>query len=466
VARLAEVRARTGPVTGSERTYSPDTTRVVFDGGRPQAIAYRRCRLEVTEGPDQGLVANVDRERIRIGTAATNDLVLADDFVSRLHAEVQLLESGFRIRDLGSTNGTFMRGVQIVDAILRPGTTLQIGRSKVLFQVVGEGEQIALHPESRMGEMLGESVPMRALFAKLERVAPTDATVLLVGETGTGKDLAADAIVRTSRRATRPLVVVDCASMVPTLVESELFGHERGAFTGAVAARAGAFELADGGTVFLDEVGELPIEIQPKLLRVLESRTVRRVGAAQPVPVDVRVIAATNRSLADEVNRGAFRADLYYRLAVIELTLPPLRDRRADIPLIAKHVLEGLGRSLEDLPPELVQWLGTYAWPGNVRELRNFLERAVALDELGAEQLAAAPDSPDRWPPALPLDRPFRQAKDCVMAAFEAAYLAALVDRTDGNVSRAAREAEMNRMHLHKLLQRHGLGGSRRRRRG
>jgi len=450
------------------RSSSTGQTRVVLGGPRPGAIAFRRCRLEVIDGPDQGEQVELARERLRIGAGEVNDLVLGDPYVSRLHAEINLVDEGFRLTDLGSTNGTWVGGVRVVEAFVEPGCTITVGRSVVRFATEGGEVPVTLDPDSVLGDLVGESVTMRLLFAQLKRVAAADCTVLLVGETGTGKDVAADAIVRASPRADGPVVVVDCAASVPTLIEAELFGHERGAFTGALTERAGAFERAHGGTLFLDEIGEMPLQLQPKLLRVLESRQTRRIGAAQPVPVDVRILAATSRPLADEVNRGTFRADLYYRLAVVELLLPPLRERPEDIPLIAEHLLRRMGHDPALLSEELVATLGRYSWPGNVRELRNFLERSVALSDFHPPHpaLDGVDEAPARtWPPALALEAPFRQAKDAVTAAFERTYLAALLERAEGNVSRAAKQAQMNRMHLHKLLEQHGLVIPRKRRR-
>jgi len=439
-------------------------TRVLVEAGRPMAVVHQRCRLEVTAGPDRGKSVDVDRPRLRIGTGPANDLVLSDRSVSRLHAEIELGPEGFRLRDLGSTNGTRVGGLRVIDAFLEPGAKLRLGATEVRFEAAGEGLAQRLDPAGSFGGLVGESVPMRALFAQLRRVAPTDATVLLVGESGTGKDLAAEAIVEASPRKDGPFVIVDCGSLVPTLVEAELFGHEVGAFTGAHAAREGAFELAHGGTLLLDEVGELPLEVQPKLLRALESREVRRIGAARPVAVDVRVIAATNRPLAAEVNRGAFRADLYYRLAVVELAMPPLRARLDDLPLLVARLLEELGRDPGELRAETVEELARYPWPGNVRELRNFLERALVLDDEAAAPAAFAAPRPPGAAPVVDPKVPYRVAKERATADFERAYVQALLARAGGNVSQAARDAKMDRMFLHKLAGRYGLLKPRRRR--
>jgi DNA-binding NtrC family response regulator len=294
---------------------------------------------------------------------------------------------------------------------------------------------------------------MRRIFALLPRLAGSDATVLVEGPTGSGKELIARALHEDGPRAEGPLVVVDCSSIAPTLVESELFGHEKGSFTGAHALRVGAFEAASSGTVFLDEIGELPLDIQPKLLRVLEERAVKRVGAVKTTPVDVRLVAATNRDLRAEVNRGRFRADLYYRLAVVKLRVPPLRERREDIPLLVAHFYQQL---VGQAPPaELVSALVENEWPGNVRELRGAVERAVLLGDPHQDE----DTSPSRaWAEGGELDAtiPFRAAKERVVRAWEKWYVTELIARY-GTVSRAAREVKMDRHHLGELLRLHGV---------
>jgi DNA-binding NtrC family response regulator len=294
---------------------------------------------------------------------------------------------------------------------------------------------------------------MQEVFAFIEKVAASDIPVLIEGESGTGKELVALEIVERGARATAPFVVVDCSAIAPTLVESELFGHVRGAFTGAERERIGAFEAAHGGTLFLDEIGELPLEIQPKLLRALESREIRRVGETHPRKVDVRVIAATHRDLLQQVGKGLFRDDLYFRLAVVEVTVPPLRSRREDIPILIGGFLDDLGvTERRDLfPPHVLADLAAHDWPGNVRELRNYVERTIVLHE-------PQPTSTRRVAPApVDLATPFRQAKDVVVNNFERSYIAALLEAAGGNVAKAARSGGMDRMHLYRLIQKHGL---------
>jgi transcriptional regulator with PAS, ATPase and Fis domain len=319
---------------------------------------------------------------------------------------------------------------------------------------------------TRFGVMVGKSAPMRALFSTLTKAAASDATVLLEGETGTGKEASAEAIHRASPRRDGPFVVIDCGAIPSQLLESELFGSERGSYTGAIASRAGAFEAASGGTIFLDEIGELHLDLQPKILRALERRQVKRVGSTEYHPVDLRVIAATNRSLRTEVEAKRFRSDLYYRLAVVRIKLPPLRERIADLPLLVDHVLTTLG--VADDPdseayrdPEFSQRLLRFAWPGNIRQLRNHIERCVALGD------PSLPPTLDTCPPppalGLPVSQqidssePLRVARERFMSHFERSYLGAVLARHENNVAAAARAAGVDRIHFYRLLWKHGM---------
>jgi len=293
--------------------------------------------------------------------------------------------------------------------------------------------------------------------------------VLIEGESGTGKELVAEALHRFGLRRSRPFVVFDCSSVPRDLMESELFGHVRGAFTGAVRDRVGAMEEANGGTLFLDEVGELPLDLQPKLLRVLEKREAKPVGGNRRVQLDVRILSATNRDLEHEISAGAFREDLFWRLGVIRVQLPPLRKRPDDIPLLSEHFLADLAARSGISPPprlsyETVEKLKEYPWPGNVRELRNFLERSVILAGalsgsqapldvpgpagMGLQRDASDPDEVLR----LSFDAPFKDAKDRLVSEFETRYFTRLLKRTEGNVSKAARLAGIHRKSLEYLL--------------
>jgi DNA-binding NtrC family response regulator len=421
-------------------------------------VRFRRIVVQVEEGDDMGKWAASGGEELAIGSAAGNDLVLTDATVSRHHCSITARADGFVLRDLASMNGTFLGGFRIETAYLKHGASLRVGRTKLRFQQLEEEIREPLSEADRFGTVLGRSAPMRRIFALMPKLAASDTTLLIEGETGTGKGLLARAIHEAGPRAQLPFVVIDCASIPATLVESELFGHMRGSFTGAHADRPGAFEAASGGTVFLDEIGELPLDMQPKLLRALEDRRVKRIGGTQPVELDVRVIAATNRDLRAEVNRGGFRADLYYRLHIAHLRVPPLRDRREDIELYVHHFFEQLAPDEPSPPRELVASLARQDFPGNVRELRAAIERAVLL---GAESLAPAGPGDDRAAldaPAFDPSTSFRVAKERAMAAWERAYLRDLLEACHGNISKAARVARMDRNHLRELLRRRGLG--------
>jgi len=430
--------------------------------------------VERIAGADASGTHVFEGEVFRIGSHASNDLVLDDPTISRFHCRVAREGSTWRITDTGSKNGTRLGGVKILAAELDTETVVSLGNSTLRLKPVSRGHvsRLAATPLA-FGALVGQSAAMQRLFAVVERVAPTEIDVLVLGENGTGKEVVATELVQRSARADGPVVVVDCGSISPTLVESELFGHVRGAFTGADREREGAFEAADGGTLFLDEIGELPLELQPKLLRALEAREVRRVGQTKMRRVDVRVIAATNRDLEREVNRGRFREDLYYRLAKVAVRVPPLRDRVEDIPLLVKSFLTQLGRREAGrlFSPAVIEEMQLHDWPGNVRELKNYVERSIVLDDVpppsrrsGTMRAFATPISafppelrPESEPRIEPNDVPFRLAKETAITAFEKAYLGPLLERCNGNVSQAARAARMDRMYLHQLAQKHGF---------
>ncbi len=403
--------------------------------------------------------------RLTIGKAADNDLVLTDDTVSRHHCEIVRAPDGLHVRDLDSTNGTKIDGTRIREAMVTPGSVLKVGEVEIQFRPSVQKVEVLPSEKTSFGPAIGQSLAMRTIFGVLERIAPTDATVLLEGETGTGKDVLARAIWSGSTRANKPFLVVDCGAVTYSLIESELFGHERGAFTGAVAMRQGAFELADGGTVFLDEIGELPIDVQPKLLRVLETREFRRVGGNKTLSTNVRVIAATKRDLQREVGTGKFREDLYFRLAVVPVTVPPLRARRDDIPTLVGHMLKASGGDGLIVPPETMQSLTAHEWPGNVRELRNVLERSVYMaqatgsTEIGVVTLPTAHASSDAAFHFEP-EKSYRETRAKYDGEFERRYVKWLLGRHSSNISAAAREAKMDRKHLHDMAKKHGLRGN------
>ena len=453
----------------------------IFVDDRATKRRLRKARMVVAEGPDRGKDLVIERERITVGRSVICDMVLADKAVSGTHFEIVASEQGFLLRDLDSTNGTFCAtspgagDLRIREVWIKPGAAIRVGQTQLRFEPVQGTVDIDLSTDDRFFELVGKSVRMREIFATLAKVGPTELTVLIRGETGTGKELVARAIHRASRRASSALVVQDCSAIPKELIESTLFGHERGAFTGATDRHRGSFEQADGGTIFLDELGELDIALQPKLLRVLENREIKRVGGDRTIPVNVRVVAATNRDLRQMVNEGTFREDLYYRLSVVQIDLPSLRERPEDIPLLVEHFLSDMASRRWPGEPErrftvtadAMARLQGYAWPGNIRELKNTVERAASLAdgmELGVRDLM--PSSQKTPPLPLPggnaelfVDEglPFKEAKQRVLDVFEAAYLKALLDKHGGNVTRSANAAGLTRYHLRELAKRYGI---------
>ncbi len=428
----------------------------------PASLDLPRCVIVVLTGDRKGTEVEVRKDLFRVGKAKENDLSLPDETVSRVHFEIVRDGRGWLVRDLSSTNGTFLEGAAIQSAYLQAGAVVTAGTVQMKVRTLGEAVQVLPSEAESFGGAVGRSLGMRTIFGLLERIRDTDTTVLFLGETGTGKDVLARALHDAGPRASRPFVVVDCGAVAPTLIESELFGHERGAFTGATGTRQGAFEVAGGGTVFLDEIGELPIDLQPKLLRVLEQREVRRVGGNRSIPVDIRILAATRKDLRKEIASGGFREDLYFRLAVLEVSVLPLRERREDVPLLAEGFLRTLARgSPPPVPAEAMDALRGHDWPGNVRELRNVLERALAMSAdrsapLRLPELTSAA-GPVRGAPTFDGAQSYGENKERAEAAWEKAYLTWLLARADGNVSEAARQARMDRKYLHKLLKKHGL---------
>ena len=435
------------PATGSTRVRAP---RIV--------VRYAKVRVAVVRGPDTGSSVDVAGETVKVGTGEDNQLVLTDDTVSRAHCELEPVAGGMRVRDTGSTNGVFAGAVRVHDAVLPFDSHLTLGDTELALTALAETVEREQTTRDRFGDLRGASPRMRELFADLERIAGTDVTLLIEGETGTGKDVVAESVHRASARGGGPFVVFDCGAVSPTLVESELFGHERGAFTGATQAHAGVFEQADGGTLFLDEIGELPKELQPKLLRALDKRQIRRVGGSAVVAFDVRLIAATNRQLRAEVARDRFRQDLYFRLAAAHVAVPALRERMEDLPLLVEHflALEQPPSSARELPREVWDFFRAHRWPGNVRELRNAVQRLLVMPDRALRDLAAAGSggsgaaSPQTE--LLPLRIARREAND----AFERDYLSLALKAAGGNVTRAATLAEVSRQNMQKLLKKHG----------
>jgi DNA-binding NtrC family response regulator len=426
----------------------------------------RTFQVEVLEGPDKGATASSVEGRLTIGTADDATLRLADGTVSRYHVELEASADGVVLRDLGSTNGTAIGAIAVREGRITEAAVLKLGRTRVRLTLNGSRTTLPLSPASSYGALLGGSAAMRQVYATLARAAPTTAPVLVLGESGTGKELAARAVHQASERSERPFEVVDCGGLPPTLIESELFGHERGAFTGATGDREGAFERADGGTIFLDELGEMPIEVQPKLLRALGEGEVRRVGGRKAKKIDVRVVAATNRDLRREVNAGRFRADLYYRLAVIQVRMPALRERLDDldvlVPALVKRICAERRVGVDvAVPEELTAMLAQHTWPGNVRELRNYLEQYVILEAtppFAPEDGVAGEEEEGVGALVKGLESlPLRAAKSELTDRFERWYLTRLLGETRGNVAEAARRAGVDRGTVFRTLRRVGM---------
>jgi DNA-binding NtrC family response regulator len=440
---------------------STAATRILQHQDGSESLLLRCARLSVTRGPDAGQELGIETPRISVGSAPDCDLVLSDPAVSRRHFELIATEGGYLLRDLGSTNGTRAGGVRLQRALLDEPTLLTLGSTTLRLEPRDELLELPLSARGRFGQLLGQSPAMRRVFALLESAAKSDSTVLIEGESGTGKELAARALHDTSPRAAGPFVVVDCGAIPEQLIESELFGHERGAFSGADKKRNGAFSQAHGGTVFLDEIGELPLALQPRLLRFLESKQVKRVGGDRHQRVDVRVVAATNRSLAARARSGDFREDVYYRLAVVRVELPPLRDRPEDIALLAYHFAASfVADPAQLIDDKLSALLMAHSWPGNARELRNIIETVAALPDRADELLHArtqAADVPAHAEIGELVELPFHEARQRWQARFERSYLHQQLERADGVVSRAAERAALPRPTLHTMLKRHGL---------
>jgi DNA-binding NtrC family response regulator len=475
-------------------------TKIQYGSDKAPTLHLRRCTLSpVAGGPDLAF----DKDEITVGAMEENDVVLHDDTVSRYHCKIVQEDTGYVLVDLRSTNGTFINKVRIREAYLKPGCTIAVGQQQLKFNARDEQVEIVPSDADRCGDIIGRNQRMREIYAIIEKISPTNTTVVIEGETGTGKEVVAQSIHQMSARARGPLIIFDCGAVPPNLIESELFGHEKGSFTGAVMTRQGLFELADSGSLFLDELGELPIDLQPKLLRALEQREVRRVGSSKPLKVDVRIIAATNRNLESEVREGRFRQDLFYRLSVVRLHLPALRERPDDIPLLTSHFLksqkynrgtDGQAR-VRSVSAGAMQSLMNYDWPGNVRELVNVVERAVSFCDGDVIQTEDLPDHirearartprpvvraggqahagqvhqgsgrappPVSEPPRPPSeliggDVTFKDAKERWVSSFERDYIVSLLKRHGGNISHAAREADIDRKYFRKLMKKYDI---------
>jgi transcriptional regulator with GAF, ATPase, and Fis domain len=471
------------------------------------SLRFSRFQLNVKEQDESDWKSYAfDDGPVQIGTLPEeSDIILQDETVSRRHCQIIRDGDHYILEDLRSTNGTFVQGLRVREFYLAPGVEFKVGHTRLTFNRVSE--QIAITPttKKKLGHIVGGDIKMREIFTIIEKISHTDTTVVIEGDTGTGKDVVARTIHETSRRAGKPFVVFDCSAVPEYLIESELFGHEKGSFTGAIMARQGLFELANGGSIFLDELGELSLDLQPKLLRVLENRKIRRVGGSRATAVDVRVIAATNRNLDEEVKAGRFREDLFYRLSVVRLFLPPLKDRISDVSLLIDHVLVNAIFNLDDnqnqkvigIETQAMELLLTHTWPGNVRELINVLERACSfvdgqmirpedlpphinqnqvtqhaqtvrehlnrqrlsppiavnpakkdVTNIGSDTLVSSHDEPFEG---------FKKAKEKWITLFERDYILTALKRSRYNISHAAREAEIDRKYFRKLMHKYGI---------
>ncbi|MDB4939261.1 MAG: ATPase [Labilithrix sp.] len=426
--------------------------------------------LEVLSGADQGKRLTVSSARVLVGTGPICDLVLTDERVSRRHLALSVESSTLRVDDLQSTNGTFANEIRIAGAYLRGGETITIGKTLMLVTLVPaeEGEKIAR--SVGFGRVLGTSVKMQRVYAFARKIAASDISCTIEGETGTGKEQLAEAIHDESPRAKAPFIVFDCTALPGTLMESALFGHEKGSFTGASATRRGVFEQADGGTLFIDEIGDLDIALQPKLLRAIQRGETQRVGGTGWIKSNVRILAATRRDLDREVQEGRFRDDLFFRLAVARIELPPLRERGADVEFLARAFWASLGPSAGPFPTEFLTRYRGHTWPGNVRELLNTVVRWQALGEMGLgeqiaedapESLAAPPvaankasaDASNDLVERLIRDAvPFSKARQLAALDFERRYVKSILESFGGNVTKAAQASGIGRRYFHMLL--------------
>ncbi len=448
----------------------PSDTKIIKSGEVPTTLTLPRCKLVVMEGDDAGQERTIDKGVIHIGSAERADLALSDETVSREHAEIHKTREGYLLRDLGSTNGTFVGGLKVKEAYLTTGALIKVGKTKIKFTPKDEKIEIFPSKKTSFGGIMGKSLEMRRIFGILEKIAQTNVSCVVTGETGTGKELIAKAIHSNSRREKKPFVVFDCSAVAETLVESELFGHEKGSFTGATTTRQGAFEVANSGTIFLDEIGEMNLDLQPKLLRALEQGEIKRVGADKPRYVDVRVVCATNRDLREEVKKGRFREDLYFRISVVQINIPPLRKRMDDLELLVRHFIERNlkggeenKKTVTEIDEEAMRLLHDYSWPGNIRELKNAVDRAISFCEGNTITIKDLPEylrersvitgSHPKVDGALP----FKEAKERWIESFERDYLIELLRKNNLNISKAAKEAGIDRKSVQRLLKKYNL---------
>jgi DNA-binding NtrC family response regulator len=418
------------------------------------------AQLEIVQGPGAGTKRRLEEPSLLVGTGALCELRLSDPKVSREHLQIELTTTGVVVRDRGSKNGTWLGAVQLRDAVFIGDASLRLGSTVLQLTVDAKPTAIVVSREESFGRAYARSLPMRHLFASLGRAAESELSILLEGESGVGKEVLARAIHERSPRAARPFIAIDCGAIPRDLVESELFGHERGAFTGADRARLGLFQQANGGTVFLDELGELPIDLQPRLLRVLQEREVRPVGSNRAQPIEIRVLAATNKNLKDACAAKTFREDLFYRVAQLRLRVPSLRERTDDIGPLATRFLRDVTSDPEaELPPDILSMLATYSWPGNVRELKNVVSRIAFLEAKNRRDLFDVTSSlhTTQVPSAEDLSTlPYHDARQLVLDRLDSSYFAAVLRRAGGVRARAMELSGMSRSSFYRMLERLG----------
>ena len=461
-------------------------TEIHYIDGQPTSIQLRRYTLTINPTTPAQREVVFDKSTLSIGSISGNDLVISDTTLSRNHCRILQKKNNYTLLDLDSTNGTYINGIRIKEAFINSGCSIQLGNTNIKFHADDQHIQITPKKSDKLHNIIGKNIKMREIFGILEKISPTNATVIIEGETGTGKEVIARSIHKLSHRAKKQFMVFDCGAVPESLIESELFGHEKGSFTGAISNRQGIFELASGGTVFLDEIGELGLDMQPKLLRVLETRKIRRVGSNKVIPVDIRIIAATNRNLQEEVKIERFREDLFYRLSVVRLVIPPLRDRVEDIPMLVSHFLQthSFNRGpkgilkLNGISDGVHQAMFNYHWPGNIRELLNIVERACSLSDSSKIELCDLPDSISTKGPLIPSPNihtqskqnserkkdkipqeykkmTFKEAKEKWVSSFEEDYIRHMLEKNKMNISKASREAQIDRKYFRKLMKKY-----------
>ncbi len=400
----------------------------------------------------------IDVDPLVVGRDPGAQIRVDDVEVSALHCELSATDHGVLVRDLTSTNGTFIGSTRVREAVVTMPTTVLVGGTHLTVEPATK-QRVDVGFADHFGPLVGTSPKMRRVFSVLEKVSKTPLGVMILGEVGTGKELAARAVHAASPRAAKPFVVVDCGAIPPAVAESLFFGHEKGAVAGGTERRKGAIAEAHEGTLFLDELGELPLDLQPKILRALQERHVKRLGATSSEPADVRIIAATRRDLGPSMNAGRFRSDLFFRIAQVRVELPPLRDRLADLPALIEDICGKAGRP--EHAATVIAWveqnLGSHDWPANIRELVNVASAAAtvadtpgAIDDVltlarGAEEGMSGPTTA------------FGEAKRAAIAEFERDYFAALSKRAKGNVSEMARQSGMERHHVRAYLRKCGV---------